>query len=357
MYTPPMAEKMSFSSGSRSRRKSNKNDVPTVKLEPASGVLSPASQGVQAPLAEVDDIRSVLERALNSLQGTATDISVGEMVASYMAAKRPTWKPGSLRKFELRASELVALYGAIPTRQISRDFGRRVLEDAHAPSAKRERLELLSAAWRWAMSEGAIVRPVPWGRLQGPKAHRRERYLSAAELDRFWSAVDALEPHSEHVGSFRCIRLLALTGCRVSELCSLRPSDIDWTLGLLRLADSKVGPREIGLSSRALAYLRAIKPDTWVCPRPDGTPVKQHRVRTDLHSVAKLAKLGDIGCHTLRHTWATHALLAGVPLEHVRVALGHSTTFMSSRYGHLSARDLRASLDRAADAIARHRDS
>ena len=44
------------------------------------------------------------------------------------------------------------------------------------------------------------------------------------------------------------IRLLMLTGCRRSEIISLRWDDVDWAVGELRLRDAKTGPRMVPLT-------------------------------------------------------------------------------------------------------------
>lgn len=318
------------------------------------GEKSSPEQSV-SPVSDVETLRNVLETALAGLGAPVASTSLGSTIELYLAAKRPTWKPNSRRKNERLAADLAELYGSLGLHEISRSFGQTVLADAHAPSSKRERLALLAAVWRWSMAEGIVSRPVPWGRLKGPAAGKKDRWLDEKELSRFWSALDALEPHSIHPGSFRAIRLIALTGCRVSEICQLRSKHIDWTLGILRLPDSKTGPRDVPVATRVIAYLRALEPKSWVCPTADGKPVGQQRVWSDLARVCQRADLEGVSPHVLRHTWATHALLAGVPIEHVRIALGHATAYMTSRYGHLAARDVRISIDKATESVARGR--
>ena len=55
-----------------------------------------------------------------------------------------------------------------------------------------------------------------------------------------------------------------------------------------------------------------------------------------LAKVAKLAGLRHILPHVLRHTFASHAVMRGVPLKLVSDWMGHSTITMTMRYAHLA---------------------
>lgn len=357
-YMPPMAERCPSRTGKRDKRCSGNvvsrtEDIPNDdQIGKARNLPSGVAQNAQG-MPELDEVRAALERALEGLQARQDTPTIAQAVEAYLADRRPHWKASSARKMELRAREIVSLYGSLRLGELTRDFGARVLADAPSAAAKRERLEMLSAVWRLAVEDGKIARPRPWGRLAGPRPGKRERFLDAAELSRFWSAWSALEPLTDHPGSFVAIKLLALTGCRVDEVCTLKATDIDWTLRAFRLRDSKVGSRDVPVGTRVIAYLRAIKPAVWVCPRADGGHVTQHRVRTDLAQVCREAKIARATCHVLRHTWATHALLAGVPMEFVRTVLGHRSSFMTERYAHVTAKALHGAIDKAIDAIDR----
>lgn len=303
--------------------------------------------------AEPGELRAALERALSLIPGQSAPISLAAVLERYIASKRPTWKPNSKRKFERIFRDCWSRYGCMSVGEISAEFAAQVLADAHTPSAQRERLAFLAAAWRWANANGMISRALPWS-AKGPAAKARDRWLEPPELARFWDALETLERRTIHPGSFRALRLIAWTACRISEVCELESARVDLRLGLFRLRDSKTGPRDVPVAPRVVAYLRACNLGKWVCPSSTGdSHVRQQRVGVDLARVCDLAKLSDVSPHTLRHTWATNALLAGVPLEHVRIALGHSTAFMTSRYGHLTATHVRASIDKATETVAK----
>ena len=57
--------------------------------------------------------------------------------------------------------------------------------------------------------------------------------------------------------------------------------------------------------------------------------------------------------HDLRHTYASHAVLQGVPLPVVSRLLGHKNPGMTLRYAHVGDRETEAAAERIGAAIAR----
>lgn len=144
------------------------------------------------------------------------------------------------------------------------------------------------------------------------------------------------------------IRLLLLTGCRKGEICRLRWDEVD--NGRLRLADSKTGPRTVWLTPAACAILQS----------------QSRRGGSVFPAVARLALTGDLSVwravrrgagltgvrlHDLRHTFASHAVLRGIPLPVVARLLGHADERMSLRYAHVGDREIEAAATRIGTAI------
>jgi len=87
---------------------------------------------------------------------------------------------------------------------------------------------------------------------------KRERYLSTEELIRLGQTLNELEASGEEpLPPIHCIRLLILTGCRLSEIQTLQWSYVQGNR--LRLPDSKTGAKSVYLGPAALEALGKIE--------------------------------------------------------------------------------------------------
>jgi site-specific recombinase XerD len=141
-------------------------------------------------------------------------------------------------------------------------------------------------------------------------------------------------------------RVLLLTayaaGLRVSEVVALQLSDIEAERGVLRVRQGKgARDRMTLLSPRLLEALRSYwrheQPDPWLFPSRDRQGHLCAGAAKHLYAKAKqranIEKAG--GLHTLRHTWATNLLEAGVDLHTLQRLLGHKSLRSTTRYLHL----------------------
>ena len=185
------------------------------------------------------------------------------------------------------------------------------------------------------------------------KERKRERFLSDSEYARLGSALRDAEV-SETPSSIAAIRLLMLTGCRLSEILTLRWDCVDLEAGQLHLPDSKSGARIVHLGEAAVAVLRGVR-------RVEGNPwVIAGRRRgghlTDLQTpwrrIRARAGLDDIRIHDLRHSFASGGLLVGEGLPMIGKLLGHTQVQTTARYAHLAADPVKAAADRISERIA-----
>jgi integrase/recombinase XerD len=140
-------------------------------------------------------------------------------------------------------------------------------------------------------------------------------------------------------------------GLRVSELVHLQVSDIDSARMVVLVRQGKGRKdRQVPLSARLLSELRhwwsQHRTRPWLFPGggepPSGRPLCVGSVQRMCQKVVARAKLRkSASMHTLRHSYATHLLEAGVDVVTLKKLLGHSSLETTSRYLHVSAQHLR----------------
>ena len=196
-------------------------------------------------------------------------------------------------------------------------------------------MAILKAALNRAFKDGHAADDLAWRRVEPfAKVHAaRPGYLTVAECNRL---INAADPNS---GFRNLVQAALLTGCRYGELCAL---DVrDFHRRKLHIRDSKSGkPRDVVLSDEGAAFFEqstAGRPgDAPLLPRRDGRWQRsaQWFPMRDACSAARIVP--PIGFHQLRHTWASLAVMNGMPLMVVARNLGHTSTLMCERhYSHL----------------------
>jgi integrase/recombinase XerD len=143
------------------------------------------------------------------------------------------------------------------------------------------------------------------------------------------------------------------TGMRRSELCRLRPEDIDSQRMVIHIRQGKGGKdRDVPLSPKLLDQLRThyrLLPhkNGWLFPslqarrrdQPITSKVIWHACR---EATRRAGITKPVHPHTLRHSYATHLLEAGADLCTIQVLLGHAEVRDTALYVHLSKRHLTA---------------
>jgi site-specific recombinase XerD len=137
-------------------------------------------------------------------------------------------------------------------------------------------------------------------------------------------------------------------GLRLSELLHLQVGDIDSARMVIHVRQGKgAKDRLVPLSLRLLeelrAYWRLCRPLTWLFPghKPD-RPITSSNVQRRLGRLVKKVGLGKpCSMHTLRHSYATHLLEAGVDLLTLKALLGHRSLQTTAHYLHCSTHRLR----------------
>jgi integrase len=286
--------------------------------------------------------------------------TLGEFLAEWLEAVRPHLKPttfggyerninahvvpaiGQVKLQDLTAARLQALYGSL-TKRDGGELSSRTKLHVHA------------------VLRTALAAAVKWGRIQRNPANRdlcdapkvRAKPLTTApwspeEMQRFLQA-NASDRH------YAAWLLLATTGLRRGELLGLRWTDLDLEGGVLSVgqtlttvrshlvfqdsAKTDGSTRRMRLSPVALAALRthrarqleerlafgpAYQDHGLVFAKEDGSPLHPEVFLRLFQRRAKAAGLPVIRLHDVRHSWATHALQAGIAPKVVSSRLGHA---------------------------------
>jgi integrase/recombinase XerD len=134
-------------------------------------------------------------------------------------------------------------------------------------------------------------------------------------------------------------------GLRISELATLRPSDIDSDRKQIRIMGKGNKYRYTLLSENTLdmlrVYWRAYRPERYLFEgQKKGQPVGQSTIQQVFkHACRKCGINKPASVHSLRHSFATHLLESGTNLKIIQMLLGHSSLRTTSIYLHVTKFD------------------
>ena len=278
-------------------------------------------------------------------------ITVGDLAAQYIE-KHARPKKRSWRRDEQNLNKyLPKSWLAVPAKDITRRQVRELLDSIaeRAPVQANRVLALLRRMWNFGI-EHDLVEANPCTRVARPGVeHQRDRVLSAEELRRLWSALDATE---EHAQAAAILKVMIYTGQRGGEAKAMRWEDVDlpggwWTIPAA-VSKNKLAHR-VPLSAPVVELLRELHQkdagSPWVFPS-DGE--RGHR-ETIAKATAdfRTASGVDFVPHDLRRSVATH--LTGelnVPRLVVSKLLNHVEPGVTKVYDRASYdREKRAALN------------
>ena len=281
--------------------------------------------------------------------------SFREFTEEYLRRSEPHWKPSGRRtvRIYLKARILPA-FGKTPIDRIGPEDVAAWFDEASRdkPGAANRAFEIVRAMmfraeeWGWRERDSNPC----LGIAKNPRNHVA-RFLDTDELGRLGRALD--EHEAEWPEAVAAIRLLALTGCRRSEVLNLRWRDIGTEA--IRLEESKTGPRAVPLGESARVHIESLpgkrSADAFLFPRyAEGGG--QDKLRRCWQALCADAKLGKLRLHDLRHTAASHAVMSGENLPLVGKLLGHRQHRTTAGYAHLADGHLVEAAERVGRIIA-----
>ena len=237
---------------------------------------------------------------------------------------------------------------------------------------------LICAVLSKAKREQLVAFNVAAEQVTPPRATRHEaHYLDEEQAHRLYQAVSAWpEPRMK-----TALTLLLFTGMRKGELCGLSWPDIDFSSGAVqvrRASQWQRGKGVVEVKTKTASSVRSIdvpqlvleqledyhiwwrrqaeaKGEAWkgdelqrLFVREDGQPILPQTVNSWVEKVASACGLPPITPHSLRHTFATLQITAGVDVRTLQARTGHAQeSTLVNIYSHV----LRSAQKRAADTL------
>ncbi len=218
-----------------------------------------------------------------------------------------------------------------------------------APRSISRRLSCLRSYCAWCFAEGKMPHN-PAALLDSPKLPQLlPHVLSLADINALLAAPPAT-PLGQRDAAI--IELLYAAGLRVSELIHVRPLDIDFQAGRLRVFGKGHKERLLPLHGQAITrvqhYLKEIRPllnpaqgENALFLNRQGKGLTRQGVWDMLQKYAMPLGL-SLSPHSFRHSFATHLLEGGADLRSVQLLLGHSDIAATEIYTHVQAERLKA---------------
>ena len=219
------------------------------------------------------------------------------------------------------------------------------------PRSQKRIISGIKSFYRFLFIDGFISAD-PTELLESPKIGLKlPTVLTVNEINRILDSIDLTQPEGQRNRAM--LELLYSCGLRVSELTSLRLSDIYFDEGFISVIGKGNKQRLVPISQTALKEIRYYLEDRELMPVKKGyedtlflsrrgTALSRimvfHvvKVQTELAGIQK-----NVSPHTFRHSFATHLLEGGANLIAIQEMLGHENVTTTEIYTHIDREFLR----------------
>ncbi|SIN79325.1 site-specific tyrosine recombinase XerD [Chitinophaga niabensis] len=270
----------------------------------------------------------------NTIEAYVRDI---QRLTEYLVAVNKPVSPGSITLDDLQAcAQWIASLGMTPASQA------RIISG-------------IKAFFRFMLSQD-MIREDPTQLLEAPKTRRKlPDFLSFNEIESMISQIDLSKPEGHRNKAI--LEIMYSCGLRVSEVVSLKISQLHFEEEYIRVIGKGDKERLIPIGESAIKYIRLYYNETrkGMLPKKGQEDIlflnrrgsalsrvmifliiKELAARADIHKT--------ISPHTFRHSFATHLVENGADLRAVQAMLGHESITTTEIYTHLDRQYLRDTL-------------
>lgn len=289
---------------------------------------------------KVEEIERELLLGMASASPEKRNITVQELAVEYLSAtssrRRKKTQYEEVNRFE---KSILPKLGHLRLCDVSQRHLEQWVSDKVSeglkPGSVNRHITSIKAMFKAAVDWEYVPRS-PAARLKKLRESERSmRFLEEEEAERLLEVSQAGPPY------LYPIVLLALhTGMRRSEILHLRWQDLDFRREEIRVENmeghlTKSGRnRVVPMTESVRDHFKSKRGIGFLFPSLNGKP--QRQLDKSFKSALVRAGIESFRFHDLRHTFASHLTMKGVPQRSVQELLGHGSGRMTERYSHLS---------------------
>ncbi len=223
------------------------------------------------------------------------------------------------------------------------------LKDSNASDATLSRCtSVIKGFFKFLLIEGYLQRD-PSSLIETRKSWQTlPRFLGNEEVERLLAQPDTNSDIGKRDKAM--LEVLYATGLRVSELISLKLSDLDWDRGVLNCFGKGSKQRRVPIGRSAIDYLKRYfairskllhgKSSDYLFVELSGAPITRQKFWKLIKGYGQQAKIDYVTPHMMRHSFATVLLRNGADLRSVQMMLGHSDISTTQIYTHVTNENL-----------------
>ncbi len=274
-----------------------------------------------------------------------TKMTYAEMWEHYERDKKTmNYAPATLKAYKLQCRLLSEHLGDPDVESVTREQLKDYLaEQGHLkPQSLGHRIRFINSFHRWAMDEGHLSKNPATGIREPRMGDRMPKFFTEEDIETLRESCADRRERS-------LFEFIFSTGCRIGEVQRVDIKDIDWGNNSLLVYGKDKKEREVYFTTTCKIWLKKyLETRNDDCPALFVTvrrPIRRMSIDQLRHILKKVAARSGLDIniypHRLRHSFATHLLNRGAPMEAIQQILGHSKYETTQVYAHLSSKKRR----------------
>jgi len=250
----------------------------------------------------------------------------------------------TIKAYQYDLDKFISLVGDIDmnsplVRQKIRLFLKKIKDKAYTKKAIARKIATLRSYFKF-LTLNEFIDKNPMSTIKSPKIRLEEalpKFLNISDIEIIFKKLKDRKLFNTKKSQryYLIVRLLYSTMARVSELCNIKISDIDFNGGCIRLRGKGNKERIVPVDNKTLEifkeYLRdkiSYEPEDFLLVNTRSQKLSPRIVQADIKCIKEKCGFSDskiVTPHIFRHTGATHLRRSGMDISELQDILGHSS--------------------------------